>query len=50
MLEIVDTDLPYVPLFVQDAGLALSNKYTWPGFTQWSSLARGSWTSSGADG
>ena len=38
MLEIVDTDLPYVPLFVQDAGLALSNKYTWPGFTQWSSL------------
>ncbi|HTT88147.1 MAG TPA: hypothetical protein VMF65_01235 [Acidimicrobiales bacterium] len=29
-------DIRYVPLFVQDGGLALSTKYSWPGFTQWS--------------
>jgi peptide/nickel transport system substrate-binding protein len=41
MLRIINTDLPYVPLFVQDSGLALSSNYSWPGFTQWS--AWGPW-------
>ncbi len=38
MLKLLATDVPYVPLFVQYTGLALSSQYKWPGFTQWSSL------------
>jgi peptide/nickel transport system substrate-binding protein len=38
MLRIIATDIPYIPLFVQYTGLALSSQYSWSGFTQWSSL------------
>jgi hypothetical protein len=26
------TDVPYVPIYIQDDSVALSSKYTWPGF------------------
>jgi len=32
MLKMLATDEPYVPLFIQDYNVALSSKYTWPGY------------------
>jgi peptide/nickel transport system substrate-binding protein len=34
MLRIVATDVPYVPLFIADYNLALSSKFSYPGFNQ----------------
>jgi ABC-type transport system substrate-binding protein len=28
-------DLPYVGLYVLDEGAALSSKFTWPGYSEW---------------
>ncbi len=35
MLKTLANDLPYVPLELQDQGLALSSQYALPGYTQW---------------
>jgi ABC-type transport system substrate-binding protein len=38
MLRTLATDLPYVPLYIQDYNVALSGKFTWPNYnvyTQW---------------
>jgi peptide/nickel transport system substrate-binding protein len=32
MLKMLAADEPYVPLFIQDYNVALSSKYTWPGY------------------
>jgi peptide/nickel transport system substrate-binding protein len=32
LLQRLAQDVPYVPLFVQDEGAAVSNRFTWPGF------------------
>ncbi|HEX6523869.1 MAG TPA: ABC transporter substrate-binding protein [Streptosporangiaceae bacterium] len=38
MLKILATDMPWVPIYIEDYNFALSSKYTWPGYdvyTQW---------------
>jgi ABC-type transport system substrate-binding protein len=38
MLKTLATDLPYVPLYIQDYNVALSSNFTWPNYnvyTQW---------------
>jgi peptide/nickel transport system substrate-binding protein len=38
MLKTLATDLPYVPLYIQDYNVALSSQFTWPNYdvyTQW---------------
>jgi peptide/nickel transport system substrate-binding protein len=38
MLQMLGTDLPYVPLYLENYNAALSSKFTWPGYnvdTQW---------------
>lgn len=40
MFRILADDLPYVPLEVQDQGLALSSRYALPGYTQWTAGGR----------
>lgn len=40
MLKIIATDLPWVPIYIEDYNFALSSKYTWPNYnvyTQWGS-------------
>jgi peptide/nickel transport system substrate-binding protein len=32
LLKIVGTDLPYVPIYIEDYNVALSSKFTWPGY------------------
>jgi peptide/nickel transport system substrate-binding protein len=42
MLKTLATDLPYVPLYIQDYNVALSGKFTWPNYnvyTQWGDWA-----------
>ncbi len=39
LLQRLATDVPYVPLYVGDANIALSSKFTWPGYNYWSSYA-----------
>jgi peptide/nickel transport system substrate-binding protein len=34
ILERVGTDVPYVPLFVNDAVIAISDAFSWPGYSQ----------------
>ena len=41
MLKMLANDEPYVPLFIQDYNIALSSKYTLPGYTVWDEL--GAW-------
>jgi peptide/nickel transport system substrate-binding protein len=41
MLKLLATDEPYVPLFIQDYNIALSSKYTLPGYNVYEEL--GSW-------
>jgi ABC-type transport system substrate-binding protein len=38
MLNMLATDLPYLPLFIQDYNIALSSKYTLPDYTVWDEL------------
>ena len=38
MLKTLATDLPYVPLYIQDYNVALSGNFRWPSYnvyTQW---------------
>ena len=40
LLKIIGTDLPWVPIYIEDYNFALSSKYTWPNYnvyTQWGS-------------
>ena len=42
LLKTLATDLPYVPLYIQDYNVALSGKFTWPNYnvyTQWGAWA-----------
>jgi peptide/nickel transport system substrate-binding protein len=36
LLRMLSTDVPYVPLYLQDASAAISSKFTFPGFNQYS--------------
>jgi peptide/nickel transport system substrate-binding protein len=42
LLKMLGTDLPYVPLYIQNYNVALSSQFTWPGhnvYTQWGAWA-----------
>lgn len=41
MLKTLATDLPYIPLYIQDYNVALSSKYTWPDYNVYTQF--GSW-------
>jgi ABC-type transport system substrate-binding protein len=34
ILKMVGNDVPYVSLFIQEYNMALSSKFSWPGFNQ----------------
>ena len=38
MLKMLATDVPYVPIYIENYNAALASKFTWPGYnvyTQW---------------
>jgi peptide/nickel transport system substrate-binding protein len=42
LLNHLQTDVPYIPLYVTNNSIALSSKYTWPGLNQFSGYS-GTW-------
>jgi peptide/nickel transport system substrate-binding protein len=42
LLKMLGTDVPYVPLYIQDYNVALSSNFTWPGYNVYTQWARGS--------
>jgi ABC-type transport system substrate-binding protein len=40
LLQIVGTEEPYRPLYTHDAYVQLSNKYVFPGFSNWTLYSR----------